>query len=238
MGKLLRFEFAKLIKAKVFYICLLVCAVLTVLATFMTEKDFISSTGYIRMYGSASMLTTILAIAVCSFVCEDAQCCAEKTVLGRGVSRTKFFFAKYISSLTATLLFTLVVIGITAIAGTIRYNYAEDSTLVPALLLSLLGILMFHGFFFGLSTITGKNGIAISMAILIPMILQILTTVMDYFFKIDGFTFDIFSLTDTFNGLSSYKEMNTDMIRSIVMAAAIPTFMIGLSHEIYVRKEN
>ena len=38
--------------------------------------------------------------------------------------------------------------------------------------------------------------------------------------------------------LLSYKEMDTDMIRSIVIAAAIPTFMIGISHEIYVRKEN
>ena len=51
MGKLLKFEFSKLIKAKVFYICLAISTFLVILAAVITEKDFVSTTGYIRMYG-------------------------------------------------------------------------------------------------------------------------------------------------------------------------------------------
>ena len=238
MGKLLKFEFSKLIKAKVFYVCLAISTFLVILAAVITEKDFVSTTGYIRMYGSASMLTTILAIAVCCFVCEDAQCGAEKTVLGRGVSRNKFFFAKYISSLVAAFIFSLVIIGITSIVAVIRYDYVTDNTIVPAIFLSLLGILMLHGFFFGISTISGKTGASIAMTILIPMVLSVVVAVLDYFFPIDDFSFGIISISDTFTRLGMYTEMNSDMGWSIAMAIIIPIGMVVAGREIYIRKEN
>ena len=238
MGKLLEFEFAKLIKSKVFYICFAVCTALVILMCIITDKTEANSLLFLKSFGGASMLTTILAIPVCCFVCEDAQCGAEKTVLGRGTSRTKFFFAKYISSLVATILFTLAVMGVTCIAGLIKFEHVSDNTIVPFIFLSLLGAFMYHGLFFGCSTITGKNGIAISIGIMAPMIMVVLCMLLDYFFKIDNFTFDIFSISTVFNKLSMYTEMNKDVVWAIVLAVAYPMLMVGIGHEVYVRKEN
>ena len=240
MGKLLRFEFAKLIKAKSFYICLAVCCAMFILFGLVADSDTPGATSlnFFKSFTEFSMITTIIAIPVSLFVCEDAQCGAEKTVLGRGVSRTKFFFAKYISSLVAFMAFVLATMGICYAFSVIKFEYAMDDTLVPFILLVLVGLFMFHGLFFSIATIAGKNGISIAVAFLLPSVLQLLMMLLDYLLPLDGFSFDVFSFNDILSKLVRYTEWNKDITWAFVLSLAYPCTLVGVAHEVYVRKEN
>lgn len=238
MGKLLKFEFSKLIKAKVFYICLAISVLIIIFATIAYPNNLVSKTGYIRSYGSVSDLVLMLGICIPVFVCQDAFCGAEKTILGRGVSRNKFFFAKYISSLVATVIFTFVVIGVTAIAGVIKFESAPDSSFVQAMFLSLLGIFMLHAVFFGISTMSNKLIIALIITILLPSTLSLIANLLEIYASVDGFTFIVFSPSDMFTTLASYTEMNSVMGWTIGAASALLIIMLVAAHEVYIRKEN
>ncbi|MCR5309409.1 MAG: ABC transporter permease [Bacilli bacterium] len=240
MGKLLKFEFAKLIKAKVFYICLFVSIAIVFIFGLVADADSpsVNSLYFFKSFTEFSLITTVIAIPICIFVCEDAQCGAEKTVLGRGVSRSKFFFAKYISSLIAYMLFVLITMAATYIFAIIKFNYYVDDTLVPFIFLVLLGLFMFHALFFAISTILGKNGFAIAMAILIPTILQLLMMLLEHVIDLENFSFQIFSFNDILNTFVRYTEWNKDLTWSTVLSIVYPVLFIGAAHEVYVRKEN
>ena len=240
MGKLLKFEFKKLVKSKAFYICLVICIGMVILTAFMAESLLPggNSMVFFKSFVSLSMMTTIICIPVSAFVCEDAQCGAEKTVLGRGISRNKFFFAKYISSLTGFMIFVLITMLTSFIVSAIAFEFAVDSSLVPFIFLTLLGLFMYHGIFFGIATITGKNGISIATAILVPIVLDILVLLFDYLAKMEDFTFQTFSFSFIMNQLSMFTEWNNSFTWSFVLSIVYPAVMVGVAHEIYVRKEN
>ena len=240
MGKLLKFEFAKLIKSKVFYICLAICAAMVILIGWITGANTPGATSlnFFKSFVELSLITTVICIPVSIFVCEDAQCGAEKTVLGRGISRTKFFFAKYISSLVGYMLFVLGVMAVTLVFGLIKFDFKEDPTVVPFIFLTLLGLFMYHGLFFAVSTISGRNGITIAISILVPSIMTLLMMLLDYYCKIDDFTFQTFSFSNILGTLTQYQEWNKDITWAVVLAAAYPCTLIGIAHEVYIRKEN
>lgn len=240
MGKLIKFEFAKLLKAKVFYICLGISIAMVILLGCITTKDEFgpNSLTFFKSFTQMSFITTVICIPVSVFVCEDAQCGAEKTVLGRGITRTKFFFAKYISSLVGYMVFVLLTMAVTYVFGVIKFDYVVDNTLVPFIFLVILGLFMFHGLFFSVATITGKNGIAIAISIMVPTILQLLVLVLDYFIDIKDFSFAVFSFSDILNTLVRYSSWNKDITWAVVLAAAYPCTLIGIAHEVYIRKEN
>lgn len=240
MGKLLKFEFSKLIKAKVFYICLAISIAMVFLFGIMADEaaPTANSLYFFKSFTDFSLMTTIISIPICIFVCEDAQCGAEKTVLGRGISRSKFFFAKYISSLVAYMAFVLITMAATYVFASIKFNYFVDDTLIPFILLTLLGLFMFHGLFFALSTIIGKNGFAIAVSILVPSILQLLMMLLDYVLDVKDFSFQVFSLNDILTTFVRYTEWNKDITWAFVLSLAYPCLLIGVAHEVYVRKEN
>ena len=240
MGKLLKFEFAKLIKSKAFYICIGVCIALIVLMGSMADSILPggNSAMFFRLFTEVSMITTVICIPVSIFVCEDAQCGAEKTVLGRGISRRKFFFAKYISSLVGYMVFVLVTMLTTYLVGIMLFDYAADSEIVPYIFLTILGLFMYHGIYFGVATITGKNGFSIAIAIVAPLVIEVLVLLLDYATDIQDFTFQTFSFSYILNQLSGFTEWNKEIIWAFVLALAYPCLMVGVAHEIYVRKEN
>lgn len=130
MGQLFRFEFRKLFRQKSFYICgcvligliLLTAVTLNMIyslsqgnmeaggVTVSASDDGFLYTGIYMLVGavSSSNFTIVLAVFLSLFVCSDYTNGTLKNIIARGYSRTRIYAVKYMVSLAATTVYTIV----------------------------------------------------------------------------------------------------------------------------------
>ena len=104
MGKLLHFEFHKLIRQKSFYICLAVAVAMLFISTYTTylmQKDAVDVSqmgidGMSVMIGAVSggTLSMVIGVFVPLFVCEDYVSGTIRNIVTRGYTRLGIFSAK------------------------------------------------------------------------------------------------------------------------------------------------
>ena len=207
MGNMLKFECRRLFKKPSFYVCLGLCAVFTILTIAVSRANFndmlkyySSSIGDEYSYYSLenmketfaknfspdmlalnntgiSMMSTIMAIFMGIFVCEDRVRGTIKNIYARGYSRTDVFLAKFIvASATATLIFTAITL-VAYISGWIMFAtkpFAVEPLKVNGLWLLILGkfvaILGVTALYFMLSELIGTTGFSIAANIFLPSV--------------------------------------------------------------------
>ena len=207
MGNMLKFECRRLFKKPSFYVCLGLCAVFTILTIAVSRANFndmlkyySSSIGDEYSYYSLenmketfaknfspdmlalnntgiSMMSTIMAIFMGIFVCEDRVRGTIKNIYARGYSRTDVFLAKFIvASVTATLIFTAITL-VAYISGWIMFAtkpFAVEPLKVNGIWLLILGkfvaILGVTALYFMLSELIGTTGFSIAANIFLPSI--------------------------------------------------------------------
>ena len=118
MGKLLHFEFHKLIRQKSFYICLAVAVAMLFISTYTTylmQKDAVDVSqmgidGMSVMIGAVSggTLSMVIGVFVPLFVCEDYVSGTIRNIVTRGYTRLGIFLAKLIAVLFASAIMTIV----------------------------------------------------------------------------------------------------------------------------------
>ena len=207
MGNMLKFECRRLFKKPSFYVCLGLCAVFTILTIMVSRANFndmlkyySSSVGDEYSYYSLenmketfaknfspdmlalnntgiSMMSTIMAIFMGIFVCEDRVRGTIKNIYARGYSRTDVFLAKFIvASVTATLIFTAITL-VAYISGWIMFAtkpFEVTPLKVNGIWLLILGkfvaILGVTALYFMLSELIGTTGFSIAANIFLPSV--------------------------------------------------------------------
>lgn len=207
MLKLEKLEFRRLFTAKSFLICLAISLVLILISSLTTkfllnalssldpeDAEMIgtaalqmpSSLSLLKEIGSSS-LTLILAIFVTIFVTEDYTSDTIKNVYAKGYSRDTVYFAKYLSSLTGTLLFLLadaifaIVVGKLLFGefGTAGENYAAS------FLACIFVLIAYHTVYFTIAISLRKTGGSIALCILGPILVGLLLSLANTLIKSD-----------------------------------------------------
>ena len=202
MGNMLKFECRRLFKKPSFYVCLGLCAVFTILTIVVSRANF---NDMLKYYGSSSyyplenmketfaknfsphmlalnntgisMMSTIMAIFMGIFVCEDRVRGTIKNIYARGYSRTDVFLAKFIvASVTAALIFTAITL-VAYISGWIMFAtkpFEVEPLKINGIWLLILGkfvaILGVTALYFMLSELIGTTGFSIAANIFLPSV--------------------------------------------------------------------
>lgn len=236
MNKLLRFEFRKLIKAKSFYVCSIIAAVMTVLSINLANALAAEGVGSFTFNGlikaslNNGMVMTLMAIFTAMFVSEDEQSGTLKNIYGRGYSRGNVFAAKYIAGLFAAIVFAFLSIGVTVAYGS---SLASDGHITSAIVYNLLGqgfvMLGYYTLYFSISMLVGKGGSAIAGCVVGPALIGTVFSMADSFLKLDNIRLSNYWLENAFVKLQGDSCVLKDVYFSISLAITytIIVFVVG-----------
>ena len=180
MGKLLHFEFHKLIRQKSFYICLAVAVAMLFISTYTTylmQKDAVDVSqmgidGMSVMIGAVSggTLSMVIGVFVPLFVCEDYVSGTIRNIVTRGYTRLGIFSAKLIAVLFASAIMTIVCMAAGYLVGVLFCAPGEqpfDAYTVKILLCQLAVMLAEASLFYAISTVLQKTGGAIAICLVL-----------------------------------------------------------------------
>lgn len=192
MGRLLHFEFHKLIRQKSFYICLAVAVAMLFISTYTTylmQKDAVDVSqmgidGMSVMIGAVSggTLSMVIGVFVPLFVCEDYVSGTIRNIVTRGYTRLGIFAAKLIAVLFASAVMTAVCMAAGYLIGVLFCAPGVqpfDADTVKILLCQLAVMLAEASLFYAVSTVLQKTGGAIAICLVMPMVLTIVLALAD-----------------------------------------------------------
>ncbi len=192
MGKLIRFEFRKLLKSKYVYIILGISLIFVIIngltqnlaadiaKAYTGEGIQVSSYTFVRSTLS-SIFSLLAGILIAIYVCEDFSQGVLKNIVGKGYAREKVLYSKYIVSLVATLVLALLTVLMAIIYGNIAWpgtaNTSDNLGLI--ILGQLVGVITYHALFFALAYTIRKSGFAIAINVVTPLVMTLLLTLID-----------------------------------------------------------
>ena len=196
MGKLIKFEFRKLLRSRYLYIILAVSLLFVIinglianLAAEMAnklaesnggEKVVVSAYGFIRGALSNSF-ALFLGILIAIYVCEDFSHGVLKNIVGKGYAREKVLYSKYIVSLVATLALAGLMVLMAVIYGNLAWPGTANTSDNLALIIlgQLVGVITYHALFFALAYTIRKPGFAIAINVVTPLAISLVLTLVD-----------------------------------------------------------
>jgi len=238
MFKLVLFELRKTFKHKAYWICLAAAiAMLTVTGIFnvmmfkstgdsMLESSALSfSKGFI----SNGMLVTIIGILIAILVCDDAAQGTLKNVIAKGYSRRQVFASKYIASLVAIVGFMLLCLVYTLIFSSITFKKdAVTTNDVLGFVFMFIGVIAYHAVFFSVSEMLEKNGPAIAINLMIPMVVSAAALGIDASGKLKNITVTKLTLSNAISTFSSFSGADADFGKAIAVCVVVTAvFMVA-----------
>ena len=191
MGRLLHFEFHKLIRQRSFYICLAVLLGMLVVSAETSQLLYADSevlpadlNALDNLMGSVSgsVLKMVLGVFIPLFVCEDFMSGTIRNIITRGYTRLEIFFSKLIAILCACVIMTVLCMAVSYLVGLIFWGTGDGAFTgeqVKILLCQLLVMLAISSLFYAVSTVLQKTGGAIAVCLVLPMVLSIVLTLAD-----------------------------------------------------------
>ena len=199
MGKLLKLEYRRLFSAKSFYICAAVSLAL-ILISALISRLLLNMLSEIEMEGvegmeeigatalqaptslsllkgiGSSSLTLILAIFTTIFVTEEYTGDVIKNIYAKGYSRDTVYFAKYLSSLSGTLLILVADAVFSIVLGKTLFGEfgSAGTNYLSSLFAILVVIIGYHTIYFMIANTIRKTGGAIALSILGPIVIDLL----------------------------------------------------------------
>ena len=230
MANLLRFEFRKLLRGKIVYIIAAIAVLFVILNGLvfflfdyvLTEIDPEAS-GLIGSYSAyyftkaalTNNFTIIIGVFIAIYACEDFGHGTSKNVIGKGYSRLKVYFSKYIVSLVAVIVMAILCF-LTALGfGLILFNndFGSVTDNVPVIVIGqILCLIVFHSMLFTLAYMIGKSGAAIAINIVAPLGITLILTILDLIINREGFSLSnywIDGIFSNFTGASSSLNLPT-----------------------------
>ena len=209
MLKLIKFEFRKVLTNKYMYIIFGVGLFLTLLSVLMTRalnsifeqlgESTVPYSGYLSGKSAlSSSLSLMLGLFIGIFACEDFYQKTNKNILGRGYNRISLFYSKYIVSLICSIVYAIILVLLSLALGYALYGdggLSIDDNVAVIFLMQLLCVIAYHAFFFFVSYSVGRIGVALSINIIVPIILEALVSIVDVIinnpdFKIGDYVID------------------------------------------------
>ena len=231
MGRLLHFEFHKLLRQKSFYICLAVSVAMLLATTYtsvlisrgVAEPADIGIDGMDVMIGAVSggMLSMVIGVFVPLFVCEDYASGTIRNIITRGYTRLGIFAAKLMAVLLAAAVMTAVCMAAGYIAGTVlggRGAQAFDAGVVKILLCQLAVILAQAALFYAISSVLQKTGGAIAICLVLPMVMTIVLALADTALAEKEIELSVYWLDHASSALDSFEATGEDMKNALLTA--------------------
>ncbi|MBO4838630.1 MAG: ABC transporter permease subunit [Lachnospiraceae bacterium] len=264
MGRLLRFEFRKLFRQPSFYVCLGVTALLAFLSVYalysmsqVVMEDFSSVAdlspselamlaGFTQASGrgqlvtalSSDNVTLLLGIFTALFICSDYNMKTAKNIIGRGYSRTGWLSAKLAGAGTACLLFCAAAMAVSYIAGTAFWKAGEvNSRDITLLLVQVLIMLGYTALFVFWSVLLRSSGGAIALNLIVPLLLGLLLTILDYLIFKDGDTMSKYWLARAMTTASDITVKSKDLWRAGLLGAVYTAVFTGLSYLVVSKRD-
>lgn len=223
MGKLIRFEFCKLIKNRAFYICLGVQLLLSGLTIYLNEmlKEEIGALA-INMTRLSCVMTAVptssismmLGIFIALFVCEDYTLGTIRTILARGYTRMEVFFSKYLAVLATAFVMTVATLFFSIMLGIFFFLGDEVSfggEQIRILLSQFVVVIAYTSLFFAVATMLQKTGSSIAFCVVIPMMFSILLQVLDMAFAEKEIVVSSYWLDGLFTSISGVTVKSHDL---------------------------
>ena len=195
MGQLFRFETRKIIRQKSFYICFGISFLILVLNAIIMKisandagNDIVFSPVKFSMSAIVgSSFIMLLGIFTALYCCDDVSNNTMKNIYSKGYSRAKVFFAKYIVSLSASLIVAIAFFLISFMLGKVLGNADEaiTGTFAGSIILQLLVVVGYHAVYFSLAMIIGKVGGSVALNIVGPMLVFTVLSLLASLLKID-----------------------------------------------------
>ena len=247
MGKLLKFELSKIKTRKSLYVCtvimlaLLLINILTLwgMEYLMSElasdeelgimdglfqNDMISTT--LSAAGNGSF-TLLCGIVVALFVCSDYSQGTVKTVVAKGFSRTRIYFAKLAAVAVMSIFMYLVVILFGWLFGMMFFGFDAPQSLkwLGVLAVQFVSAIAFAAFAFFLSAVLRKTVLAIVVLIALPTFIELVLTMVDLFLETNV---SAYWITTVFTMLSTTgMETEKIIIALFVSIAYVAAFVAG-----------
>lgn len=264
MGRLLRFEFRKLFRQPSLYICLAVTALLTFLSVYalysvsqavmedfssvqgMSPSEIAMLAGFSETSGRGQMLkalssdnvTLLLGIFTALFICSDYSMRTAKNIIGRGYTRTGWLTAKLAAVSCGCLLFCAAAMAVSYISGTAFWKSGEvQSRDFVLLLVQLLVIFGYAALFVFWSVLLRSSGGAIALNLVIPLMLGLILTILDYLIFKDTETLSRYWLADAMSKASNILADGKDLWHAALLGAAYTAVFTGLSYFVVSRRD-
>lgn len=231
MGRLVHFEFHKLIRQKSFYICLAVAVAMLAVSTYTTylmSKDVMDTSemgidAMNVMIGAVSggVLSMVVGVFIPLFVCEDYVSGTIRNIVTRGYSRLGIFSAKLIAAMLATAIMAIVCMASGYLIGLIFSGPGTetfDAGTVKILLCQLAVMLAEGALFYAISTVLQKTGGAIAVCLVLPMVLTIVLSLADTALVEKEISLSAYWLERINGTLSSFDVKSEDMKKALLTA--------------------
>ena len=241
MKNMLRLEFTKLKRQKSFYICLAIMLGLAFLNT-LTAKAVLSTIPELLggMYGSGiqslmtgmsdSSFTIVASIFVALFVCQDYSQQTVKNIYARGYSRISVYISKMIATFVAATVMFVVVEAAAFGFGSMFFGVGEVENFRFLGIIGAQYVVMMANMAlaFAVSAILRKNGGAIPIIIVAPIVVTILLGLADALIKSETLSLADYYINSFLNSLMSLNVTNERMIECIIGALIyIPVLLVG-----------
>lgn len=192
MKQLLKLEFRRLTRLKSLYICGSIMLAMVLLSASLTNSlnnwidgiaGYIGGSGMEGLLGAVetSRFELLIAIFVALSVCEDFEQKTVRVILSRGFTRKQVYFSKLIGVLAmASAVYGVVLL--TAFAINTMYFGAgsvDAGELLGVLFFQYIACLAEVTMFFSISYMLRKNGAAIAINIVAPIVLPAILTLRD-----------------------------------------------------------
>lgn len=241
MKKLLHFELFKLRNQKSLYICSAILLVALFLTMLMNKLMFDTFSGGIfeellemskptavssmLTAVSASDFTLIVGIFIALYVCGDFGQHTIKNIYSRGFSRTSVYFSKLIICVAYTIVMYFIALLFAFILGCAFFGYGEGSGRVVALIFGqLIACIAYSTVAFSISFMVRKNGVAIALTIVIPLVLTLILSLIDVAISSDTFALSDYWLDGILTNLSQSSASN----KTIICGYLLPVVYGGL----------
>ncbi len=243
MLNLIKFEFRKLYKSKYPYIIAIISLAFALIsgltnkalydALIESGQPVAGSSAYLSTKGAlAGTFTMLIGIFVALFATEDASSGTIKNIYARGYTRVQVYYSKYIVSLAASLLISIITVLFTFVySNAIWGNDVEIVDNVAVIIIGqLLGIIAYHTIFFAISYVFEKVGTAIALNIVAPMIVSLVLGMGDALINSDNFKLNSYWIESLYGNFTS-AQSDADMLGigiALFVVYTIAALMIGM----------
>lgn len=245
MGKLISFEFRKLLQQKSFYICFAIVLALIGLSAAVNAnlKDneafaiVFTVASFTKSALTSSSFFMVLGVFVALYCCDDVANNTLKNLYSRGYSRGQVYFSKYIVSLCASIAAAAVTFLFAFIVGKASANTGESDKLFGSIVCQLLLVVAYHAVFFSLATIIGKVGGSVAINIIGPMLVLTVLTLITSLLKLDSVNLGDYWLESAINGLTATAIEGKAFIKAVVMSVIYTAAFVPIGYVINKKKE-
>ena len=219
MKRLIKFEFYKLLKSKVFIICSCIVLGLNIL-TMLAMRILLTIDGEIlpmsgkqfTLLAMGSSFTMLIGVFTTVFTCTDYDQETIKNIYSRGFSRNAVFWSKYLAVICGTLFMYFLGAVFNYIVGSVTFHGdVEVTDFWLKLVVQILLVFAYTSFSFMIAIVL-KRMLSIGMVIVGPIVISLVLTI---FSAIIG------------NGIS----LNSYWLDGILSYASVDALLTGITGE-------